>query len=545
MNLIPSFSSQGYLVKQELGHNRAGGRITYLATTHSPDPLCQGGEPRTKSVVIKQFQFAQSNSNWSDYEGYQQEIQLLQQLNHPSIPLYIDSFQTSNGFCLVQEYKNAPSLAQPYPWTPEEIKQIAIALLQVLVYLQQQKPPIIHRDIKPENILVDRQQRELKVYLVDFGFARTGCGDVAVSSAVKGTLGFMPPEQIFNRELTKASDLYSLGVTLICLLTQTASTKIGHLTDDRCRMNFKHLLPSLHPKFINWLEKMVAPNPKQRFKDAATALKVLHTISATKHPIAPSNHSALVSQRQPRKLAIGLGLYAFFSSWAVLSSISLTSSLQQENYSLRTALYSVKQHSHQNFSSSPTAVLLNTRQCPQCSLTNISIKNANLAKANLGKANLSSAKFVNVNLDQADLRGTQLDQAEFINSKLRSANLGYAFLWQANLKKSDMSFANLWGADLRNSQLENAELKGAILEGAKLGNANLLAASLEEANLTEASLEEADLRGANLSHADLSGAYLRGANLRGANLRGANLRSANLRDANLKGAIMPDGAIHP
>jgi len=66
----------------------------------------------------------------------------------------------------------------------------------------------MHRDIKPENVLVDRQE-ELKVYLVDFGFAHIGSGEVAASSVVKGTLGFMPPEQMFNRQLTEASDLYS------------------------------------------------------------------------------------------------------------------------------------------------------------------------------------------------------------------------------------------------------------------------------------------------------------------------------------------------
>ena len=51
---------------------------------------------------------------------------------------------------------------------------------------------------------------------MDFGFARIGDGEVGVSSVVKGTLGFMPPEQIFNRQLTEASDLYGLGMTLIC-----------------------------------------------------------------------------------------------------------------------------------------------------------------------------------------------------------------------------------------------------------------------------------------------------------------------------------------
>jgi serine/threonine protein kinase len=57
----------------------------------------------------------------------------------------------------VQEYKKAPSLAQRRSFTPEDIKQIAVSLLEILVDLQKRTPPVIHRDIKPENILVDQQ----------------------------------------------------------------------------------------------------------------------------------------------------------------------------------------------------------------------------------------------------------------------------------------------------------------------------------------------------------------------------------------------------
>ena len=76
---------------------------------------------------------------------------------------------------MVQEYKNAQSLAVSRSFDPNQIKQIAVSALQILVYLQNRIPPIIHRDVKPENILLDKQQN---VYLVDFGFARVGEGNV-------------------------------------------------------------------------------------------------------------------------------------------------------------------------------------------------------------------------------------------------------------------------------------------------------------------------------------------------------------------------------
>ena len=83
----------------------------------------------------------------------------------------------------MQEYKNAPSLAERRSFTVEEIKQIAVSVLEILVYLQQRTPPVIHRDIKPENILVDNQ---LNAYLIDFGFARIRGGEMALSSVDGG-----------------------------------------------------------------------------------------------------------------------------------------------------------------------------------------------------------------------------------------------------------------------------------------------------------------------------------------------------------------------
>ena len=88
-----------------------------------------------KLVVIKQFQFAQLGASWEEYEAYEQEIKVLQNLDFPGIPRYLDSFQTDSGFCMVQEYKNAES-AVARTFSPPDIKQIAIATLEILVDLQ-------------------------------------------------------------------------------------------------------------------------------------------------------------------------------------------------------------------------------------------------------------------------------------------------------------------------------------------------------------------------------------------------------------------------
>ena len=66
MSNVPDFSDHNYQIVRELGHNRSGGRITYLATqTQIQQP-----------VAIKQFQFARSGSAWSGYDTYDREIRV-------------------------------------------------------------------------------------------------------------------------------------------------------------------------------------------------------------------------------------------------------------------------------------------------------------------------------------------------------------------------------------------------------------------------------------------------------------------------------------
>lgn len=267
MTTLPDFITYGYQVIEQLNHNIQGGRITYKALELAS----------RKPVVIKQFRFA-TTGDWESYKAIEREIDVLQGLNHPGIPRYLAQFDPSDGLCLVQEYKQAQPLSKLRSFSPEDIKSIATQILEVLVYLQQRIPPIFHRDIKPENILVDDN---IKTYLVDFGLAKIGNSTVALSSMMGGTLGFMPPEQIHNQKLTEASDLYGLGATLICLITQTKSVNIGSLVNfSTNKIAFQDKVPKFKfsIRFIQWLEKIVEPNPANRYQNAQSALEALEIL---------------------------------------------------------------------------------------------------------------------------------------------------------------------------------------------------------------------------------------------------------------------------
>ncbi|MDB9315460.1 serine/threonine-protein kinase [Spirulina sp. CS-785/01] len=292
---FPDLTDQGYTILRVLSQHPTSGRKTYLAQQLNTENW----------VVLKQFQFNHVYTNWSAYEAVSREMEVLRSLSHPRIPRYLHHFDTPEALYLVQEYKAAQNLADCRNLTPSQLRRIALQLLDVLQYLQQQTPPIFHRDIKPANILIETNNG-LQAYLVDFGFAHPYTGSVSESSIIKGTLGFMPPEQLLNRQLTPASDLYSLGVTLISLLTKTPSHHINNLIGEDYQIHFKEQLTHrLHPKFSRWLEKLVTPQQKHRFPDAKTALNHLHPTPATR----PLRQPLLWPTVGVASLMLGIGGY--------------------------------------------------------------------------------------------------------------------------------------------------------------------------------------------------------------------------------------------
>ncbi|BAT51209.1 serine/threonine kinase [Nostoc sp. NIES-3756] len=264
----PDCYALGYQVIRVLGCNPEAERITYLAYD------CKSQQ----QVVIKEFSLANNSADWSGFKAYEHETAILQKLNHPRIPRYLNSFATQQAFYLVLEYKKAVPLSLKRSFRPEEVKQIALSILQILVYLQQRIDPIIHRDIKPENILVDEQ---LNAYLIDFDLARVQGAEIALTSLVAGTPGFISPEEQLGYPLSLASDLYSLGATIICLLTNSRSFDVHELIKSNGCFNLQKLDSQINLRFRSWLMGMVASKRQYRYANAADAMAALKPIQAT------------------------------------------------------------------------------------------------------------------------------------------------------------------------------------------------------------------------------------------------------------------------
>ena len=280
MEEYPDLSFLGYQIDGELGRNREGGRITWRGIDLNSQQI----------VTIKQFCFAVANSSWSGYKAYTQEIAILQKLNHSGIPQYLNSIETKDGFCLIQTYIDGDNLAETSCLNVPQTKQIALKLLDILIYLQQQNPPVLHRDLKPDNVLLDRDGN---VYLIDFGFASLGSLEVSGSSVFKGTPGFIAPEQIIKP--IPASDIYALGVTLVCLLSGKDIAEIRSFSteDNPYQLSIEAILPNLDRQLSKWLIKMTNAKVSQRFNSAIAAKEALLAIN--NHNLEDNAHLTVTS----------------------------------------------------------------------------------------------------------------------------------------------------------------------------------------------------------------------------------------------------------
>ncbi|XP_028109141.1 MAP3K epsilon protein kinase 1-like isoform X1 [Camellia sinensis] len=169
-------------------------------------------------VAIKQVSL--ENIAQEDLNIIMQEIDLLKNLNHKNIVKYLGSLKTKTHLHIILEYVENGSLANiikpnKFGPFPESLVVVYIAqVLEGLVYLHEQG--VIHRDIKGANILTTK---EGLVKLADFGVAtKLTEADVNTHSVV-GTPYWMAPEVIEMSGVCAASDIWSVGCTVIELLT--------------------------------------------------------------------------------------------------------------------------------------------------------------------------------------------------------------------------------------------------------------------------------------------------------------------------------------
>ncbi|KAL8054412.1 hypothetical protein ABFS82_05G137800 [Erythranthe guttata] len=168
---------------------------------------------------------------------FQQEVEVLSFMRHPNMVLLMGACPEYG--CLVYEYMNNGSLEDrlyrkgntpPIPWGLRF--KIAADIATGLLFLHQAKPePLVHRDLKPANILLDRHYT---CKISDVGLARLVPPSVADSvtqyhmTSAAGTFCYIDPEYQQTGKLGTKSDIYSLGVMLLQIITARPPMGLTH-----------------------------------------------------------------------------------------------------------------------------------------------------------------------------------------------------------------------------------------------------------------------------------------------------------------------------
>ncbi|KAE8658048.1 U-box domain-containing protein 51-like isoform X2 [Hibiscus syriacus] len=168
---------------------------------------------------------------------FQQEVEVLCSIRHPNMVLLLGACPEYG--CLVYEYMHNGSLedrlfrkgnTRPLSWRRRF--KIAAEIATALLFLHQSKPePLVHRDLKPANILLDRN---FVSKISDVGLARLVPPSVADSvtqyhmTSAAGTFCYIDPEYQQTGMLTTRSDIYSLGIMLLQIITARPPMGIAH-----------------------------------------------------------------------------------------------------------------------------------------------------------------------------------------------------------------------------------------------------------------------------------------------------------------------------
>jgi WD40 repeat protein len=279
-----------------------GGRLRLRDRYLAVRPIGQGGFGRTfKAIdedkpskpfcVIKQFfpQVIGTNAAQKAAELFTQEASALEQLDYPNIPELLAYFITPDGRqYLVQEFIDGQNLKseleQQGKFSSAQIRELLVTILPTLNYIHQLG--FIHRDLKPENIIRRTDNRQL--YLVDFGAAKlTTPNREQVQGTTIGTPEFMAPEQGWGRAFP-SSDLYSLGITCINLLTGVSPFTL--FDDLQSQWVWRAALTEvIEPQLGMIIDKLIQSKPIDRYQTAQSVIDALQSNIQTSLPVSITN----------------------------------------------------------------------------------------------------------------------------------------------------------------------------------------------------------------------------------------------------------------
>jgi eukaryotic-like serine/threonine-protein kinase len=250
--------------------------------------------PGRRQVVVKHLKPASNDPGTLQIARrlFESEAQVLAELGESSdrLPALYAYFEEQSEFYLVQEFIGGATLTAELAGRKlsegETIEVLQEILAGLAVVHGKNK---IHRDLKPDNIM--RREKDGKLVLIDFGAVKevrqaAGMGtNAALSASIGiGTQGYMPTEQAIGFPRL-ASDVYAVGAIGIQCLTGKHPNEL--FDEEILALRWQHLC-KVSVGLATVLEKMVAQQPNERYKNGLIAVDVVEQLSVSCQPQPPT-----------------------------------------------------------------------------------------------------------------------------------------------------------------------------------------------------------------------------------------------------------------
>ena len=187
----------------------------------------QAKNNETGRMVALKLIVPESAATRSAIDRFLREMSVISQLKHPNIVEWLEQGMTRGQLWFTMEYVAGTNLealatAEPGKYPIHQACRMASQVLKGLEHAH--ALGFVHRDIKPENILIGSSPAGLVAKISDFGLAKSfrglGLSGLTFSGEMRGTIPFMPPEQMLDfKAVQPIGDLYSTAATLYFLIS--------------------------------------------------------------------------------------------------------------------------------------------------------------------------------------------------------------------------------------------------------------------------------------------------------------------------------------
>lgn len=233
------------------------------------------------------------------------EGELLKRLDHPALPHVYGVFECKRQqrVYMLMDYIQGRNLNDLRKEQPEQrfalpvVLAVLAPIVDALIYLHHQDPPIVHRDIKPGNIIVPVEGNE--TMLVDFGTAKEYDNEATTSIVRQVTTGYAAPEQYMGGTNPR-TDIYGLGATLYTLLSgQTPPDALVRATrsqgGDPLR-SANAALPAVPRSIVEIIQRAMSLHSDDRYETVEEFWQQLQAHAPQQQEQLPALPSNLISQ---------------------------------------------------------------------------------------------------------------------------------------------------------------------------------------------------------------------------------------------------------